>query len=241
MVKEIKIEHIKKFIEYNYAKKLSTKTIKNAVTLLGKMFNYFLEKRYIDESPYNGILNLKNDRPKTIRILNEQEIECILQLAENINPDLFYMIKIILSTGMKKAEILALKCIDINFQNKKIFINHTLYEGKLLIPTSRTVIREINMPINLIADFKKLVKGKKHEDFLFTNKRLNLNTNDNRVRQHFSQIMNQIELNEFKFNDLRHTYAYMALQNGISIDHLHKRLGDYSIQATMDKYRDFIQ
>jgi len=25
-----------------------------------------------------------------------------------------------------------------------------------------------------------------------------------------------------------------------SIDYLHKQLGDYSIQATMDKYRDFI-
>ena len=48
--------------------------------------------------------------------------------------------------------------------------------------------------------------------------------------------MKQMSLNEVRFHDLRHTYAVLALQNGIVIKTVSASLGHYSVAFTMDKY-----
>lgn len=237
---EITCEDIQEFVRLKQSEKLSDKTIKNCLTLISKMFNYFKEQRFIQDNPYNGIINIRLQSQSNIRVLKNKEDRILIARAKLKYPELYPLIQIALSTGLKKAEILALKVHDIDFKNEKINIDKTIYEGKILKPKTKTIIRQVNLPDNLISLFKDMIKKKKNTDLIFTSKRLNLLTFDNRIREDFAALVKQLSLQRITFNELRHTYAYNALQKGMSIDSLHKQLGDYLLQATMDKYKDFI-
>ena len=239
-IKDINFKDIQNFIELKHKEKLSEKTIKNTLALLGKMFSYFKEQGFIKKNPYNGIINIKVKKTESIKILSKEEIESLFDLAKRKYPYLFLFILVEISTGLKKSEILCLTKEDVDLKNRKININKTIYEGQILQARNDRVLREIDIPEELLILFNELLKNNKNIDYIFKNKRLNMLTLDNRIRQHFRELAKQLGLYDFKFNDLRHTYACNALQQGMSIDYLHKQLGDYSIQATMDKYRDFI-
>jgi integrase len=240
-LKNITQQHIKDFIELKLNEKVSPKNIRNCVTLLGTMFNKFVEWELISHSPYNGIINVKFQKEHNIRILNEAEIKAILEKAKNNSEILYQMILLTLYTGLKRSEIFALKKGDINFKNRKINVNKTLYSGRIIESRAKTAIRQVDVPECLILELKKAVKNKQDNDFIFYNQTLSYYTQDKRLRSTFANIVKSLKLDKLTFNALLHTYAYNALHQGMSIDYLHKQLGDYSIQATMDKYRDFIQ
>ena len=98
--------------------------------------------------------------------------------------------------------------------------------------------------VDILGDISKglleITKDIKEEDYIFQNNFSSPIVMDKKLRKAFVNILKELNLPIITFNDLRHTYAYNALQSGMSIDYLHKQLGDYSIQATMDRYRDFI-
>ena len=204
------------------------------------MFNKFKEWGFVTDSPYSGIINVNFSRESNIRVLTETEVKSILKKARSYYPKLYYLILLVISTGLKKAEIQALKKEDIDIKNRKISINKTLVDNELLIPRSKTTIRQVDISENIVPELKKAVKSKQENDFIFYDKTKSSHTQNKQIRKHFKTLLNQLNIERLTFDELRHTYAYNALQRGISIDYLHKQLGDYSIQATMDRYRNFI-
>ncbi len=239
-INDITHQDIKKFIELKLIEKISDKNIRNCVTLFGTMFNKFIEWGMVTSSPYNGIINVNKPKKQKIRVLNESEIEFMFKTAQNQSPILYRFILITLDTGLKRAEIFALKKEDIDFKNRKISIDKTLYMGKVIMSRVKTTIRQVDIPEDIIPELKQAVKNKQKDDFIFYDTKLSFYTQDKRLRAIFASIAKQLNLEKFAFDELRHTYAYNALKQGLSIDYIHKQLGYYSIQATMDKYRQFI-
>ena len=239
-IKSITQEHIKEFIELKLKEGLQNKRINSCLTLFGNMFNKFKEWEFISDSPYNGIINVKFSREVKIQVLNNYETDILLKTAKTFYPKLYLFVLLILSSGIKKSELLALKKQDINLKNLKINVNKTMFANKIIIPKVKTIIRHVDIPKNIVPEVKKAIKGKTDDDFVLYDRSLSWFTQDRQMRIDFSKLVKQLKLPYITFNDLRHTYAYDALQNGISIDYLHKHLGDYSIQSTMDKYREFI-
>lgn len=233
-------QDIKNFIGVKLQEKLSDKNIRNCVTLLGTMFNKFIEWGLILESPYNGIINVKARIKPNIKVLKETEVNHLLKILKTNCRNTFIITLLILSTGLKKVEILGLKKQDIDLKNQKISINKTLFEGKILPLRTKTAIRQVDIPENIIPELKKSIRNKQSDDFIFYDMSTSYYTQDKCMRHQFRIALNQLNIDQFKFDNLRHTFAYNALQRGMSIDYLHKQLGDYSIQATMDRYRDFI-
>ncbi|NLE63850.1 MAG: site-specific integrase [Bacteroidales bacterium] len=239
-IKNITQNKIKEFIELKQKENLSTRRIRNCVTLFGNMFNKFKEWEFISDSPYSGIINVKFTRENNIRVLSKTEVNFLLKKSKTKYPKLYQIILLALLTGMKRAEILALTIEDIDLKNRKININKTIFEGEILIPRFKATFRQVDIPENLVPKLKKIIEKKKHDDFIFYDKSVSWFTQDKYIRINFTKFIKDLGLERITFNELRHTYAYRILQDGMSIDYLHKQLGDYSIQATMDKYRDFI-
>ena len=82
------------------------------------------------------------------------------------------------------------------------------------------------------------LKAKKtfKDDFLFYNPALCYSTQDKHNIKYLREAFLKIGVQKVSFNNLRHTFAYNFLKSGGTIEQLYKQLGDYSIQATMDKY-----
>lgn len=179
---EITTKDIKEFIEEKQ-RKLSPKTISNAVTLLGSILKKFYEQGYIKQNPYYGIKNSKVAGQRDKRALSAQEIKSLLEKAEKYS-QLHFMIKLCLKTGMKKSEILVLGEDDI--QKDKIIINKTFYEGHILAHKNPW---EVELPFNFkISQIR--------------NQRLSTITFDNRLRQQFKEITESINIYGLRFDDL---------------------------------------
>lgn len=236
MLAEISNDDIKAFVELKQQQNLKNKRLRNCVTLLGSMFEKFKEWNFVEKSPYYGIKNIQYSKVQKVYVLDNVEVDNILEKTKLKSSKLYLFVLLILSTGLKKSEIFPLKKEDINFRNNKIIINKTLCEGTFL-PSK---IREADIPSEIIYKLEKIMKRKRKDDYIFYDKRFSSFTIDQRLRRMFVIILKELNLPCIGFNDLRHTYAYNALQSGMSIEYLHKQLGDYSIQATMDRYRDFI-
>ena len=239
-LKNITQNNIKDFIELKQKQNLSNRRVRNCVTLFGNMFNKFKEWGFVLDSPYNGIINVKFSKEMKIRVLNESEVDFILKASKSNSLNLYHFILLGLSAGLKKAEIFALTKEDIDLKIKKININKTLFEGEIILPKSKTNFRKVDIFENIIPDLKQALKNKQENDFIFYDTRSSFFTQEKKIRYEFNKILKVLNLEKFTFNELRHTYAYNAVIQGMSIDYLHKQLGDYSIQATMDKYRNFI-
>lgn len=239
-LKNIIKKDIEQFIELNNKERMSHKRLHKCISLFGFMFKKFTEWKFLSESPYNGITNIKFPKNNKIQVLTDIEIDNLLRGAGADFPELYLPILLILTTGIKKSELLALKKEDFDPENLKINVCKTIFEGKILEHKFKTAIRQVDIPESIAPKLYEVLKNKSGNDFVFYDTSLSWFTQDRRMRVEFSKLVKQLKLPRITFNELRHTYAYRSLQNGMSIDYLHKQLGDYSIQATMDRYREFI-
>ncbi|MDH5670250.1 MAG: site-specific integrase, partial [Nitrospira sp.] len=119
-----------------------------------------------------------------------------------------------LHTGMRQGEILALQWSDVDF-----------YRGTLVVMTSKNRERR-TIPLNhVVYDLlsrKRVAGGKDGQVF---------NTgcgNDLKARylvRTFTKVRNQAGLTDFRFHDLRHTFASRLVQKGIDLYRVQLLLG----------------
>lgn len=239
-LENISIDKIKDFIRNNEKRGLNPKLTKDTVTLLAQILRYFENKGFIEKIVNFQVKNIHKPENQSVRALSELNVSKMLEISRKEFKELYPILMMIIYAGLKRSEILALKKEDIDLKNNKIHINKTFYQGELLPIKCRSAYRTIKLPNQLKAMVKKLSKDKNPEELIFLNSKYTTIGNDKRIRRKFETLKHKLGLDKFKFDDLRHTYAYSALQSGMSIDYLHKQLGGYSIQATMDRYIDFI-
>lgn len=56
------------------------------------------------------------------------------------------------------------------------------------------------------------------------------------IYSHFKRVVSLMGLPEIRFHDLRHTFATLALQNGVDYKTLSAALGHATVAFTMDRY-----
>jgi len=106
------------------------------------------------------------------------------------------LVMIALTTGMRIAEIFALKWSDILYREQLIAVRSKLKGGKM---------RYAPMPLELAAEIKHFpaVLG---EDRIFPPKR-GAKGERQRVERSFETILRMAGISDFRFHDLRHTFA----------------------------------
>ena len=188
-----------------------------------------------------------------MRPLEDEEVAVFLKLAKE---DLLYpLYYIALFTGMRQSELMGLTWDCINFRKGTIHITKQLlrinafqHKGEYHFVPTKTNKQRIIEPAYQVMEMLREVQKRQTEwkeqcgdawkgedDLVFTNPDGTHLSNSN-VYRHFKRIMKQMSLNEVRFHDLRHTYAVLALQNGIVIKTVSASLGHYSVAFTMDKY-----
>jgi integrase len=154
-------------------------------------------------------------------------------------------------TGMRKGEILGLMWDDIDFEEKTLTINKTLYkttrDGFLLQePKTANSIRTIYIDDDIIRVLKKqkvkqnLEKLKfggvyKEHNMVFAQETGEY-VNPGGVNGLFTRFIEQSGLPRIRFHDLRHTHATILLQMGVNPKIVAERLGHSSVQITLDTY-----
>jgi len=206
MIEKFKTERIKE---------VSPATVNRSLACLKSMFNKGIQWGKVEENPFKAVKLLKENN-KRLRYLEKEEIIRLLsRCSKCIRP----MVVIALNTGMRKGEILGLKWQDIDFKQGIIYLYNTKNGER----------REI--PINEMAK-TALIRTLKHPDspYVFCNK------NGNPIgdfRKSFFTALKKSGIINFRFHDLRHTFASQLVMAGIDLNTVRELLGHKSLEMTL--------
>ena len=159
-------------------------------------------------------------------------------------------------TGMRKGEIIALHWDDIDFEEKTISINKTLYKIKdrflLQEPKTLNSVRTIYIDDDIVSVLKRqrvkqnieklraggcVQDGGLYQDsnLVFAQENGSF-IHPTSVNALFLQYIRQTDIPRIRFHDLRHTHATILLQMGVNPKVVSERLGHSSVKITLDVY-----
>ncbi len=210
-------------LQSHYIQKgLAKATINKYLTIVKHSFTKAYEWEMIPEQSLKKIRKVKPLRGenKRLRFLSQDEIQALLNSCE---PHLYPIVFTALNTGMRKSEILNLKWQQIDLKHGFI----------LLEKTKNGERREIPMNEPLKQMFRELFTDRKLDtEYVFANPKTGRPyTKD--LKRSFHTACRKAGIRDFKFHDLRHTFASQLVMNGVDLKTVQELLGHKDIKMTL--------
>ena len=145
-----------------------------------------------------------------------------------------------LTTGMRRGEILGLKWSDLNMQTGDLHITQQVVKvnGKTMVSTLKTkssirTIRLAKEMVELLTEMKQTAES----EWMFPSPvKENAPRDPSAVYRRFQLILEGANCKKVRFHDLRHTFATMAIENGMDVKTLSAMIGHVSAETTLDIY-----
>lgn len=196
-------------------KDVAPATVNRELACLKCMYNKAITWGKADDNPVRKV-KLFRENNQRLRYLEKEEIK---KLLDNAAPHLRPILIVALFTGMRKSEILGLQWKDINFEQGIIY----------LLQTKNGERREV-----LMSDIVKraLIAVPKHPDgpYIFCNENGKPYT---KVTKSFDTTLKKCGIINFRFHDLRHTFASQLVMSGVDIKTVQELMGHKSIEMTL--------
>ena len=197
-------------------KQISKSTVNRELSVLRRIFNLGIKWGRISNNPVKGVDFFKEPSGRTRYLMQEE----ITRLVSNCYGNIRNIVKVALLTGMRKEEILGLRWGNIDFENNLIILDKTKNGEVRQIPCAREV-REI---------LWQLSTGKRNDEFVFV-KSDGKRFRD--IRTQFKTALRRAGIEEFRFHDLRHTFASQLVMSGADLLVVKSLLGHKDISMTM--------
>lgn len=202
-----------------------------------------VDEGIITQNPARKIvIKGKTPRPKKAKFLNQFEVQALLKelnLAEDINWDWFILL--VIKTGLRFSEALALTPSDFDFSKQKIIISKTWdyknANGSFQPTKNESSKRKIQIDWQLAMQFSQLIRIKEQDKPIFIKSRVFNSTINNRLKV----LCNRSNIPVITVHSLRHTHASLLLFAGVSIASVANRLGHSSMTTTQETYLHVIQ
>ena len=142
-------------------------------------------------------------------------------------------------TGLRRGELLGLKWTDIDLDRGVLKIQRAIsrQNGKIAEAPLKTKNAYRTLPLS--ADAISVLmqqRGKTgNSEWVFPSPTGGPMSPDS-VLHMLQRVLKRAELPRIRFHDLRHTFATMALQNGVDVKTVSSMLGHYSAGFTLDTY-----
>ena len=178
-------------------------------------------------------------KAREMQVLTREEIQRFLIQAKA--EGYFELFLLELTTGLRRGELLALQWDDLNLETGELQVTKQVYRTKedgLLIsqPKTKSSIRTVSLPpplLNILKEYREGVNSR----WMFPSPVKEDSPLDPayiRTRLHF--ILEHAQCKQIRFHDLRHTFATLALQNGVDVKTVSGMLGHFSAGFTLDTY-----
>ena len=219
-------------------KALSNTFVRRIHAVLQAALKQAVKERLI---PYNPCENCRippKDK-KEMTILPPEKIGRYLQEAEKYGVLPMFFLE--LSSGLRRGELLALQWEDLNVKERILTVNKqvTRMEGELDVtePKTKNSVRTVALSqqaVDLLVQEHEQHPG---NPILFPSPRTGGYWSPDAVSRINRKLLKNAGIEEHvRFHDLRHTFATMALQNGMDVKTLSAMLGHVSAATTLDIY-----
>ena len=216
---------------------LSPKTVRSIHMVLHSALEQAVKEGLIKKNPTDGCNPPKLER-KEMKVIQPEQIGAYLQAAANRNVlPMFYLE---LTSGLRRGELLALLWTDLDLEKKSISVCKSVRgsqgELKVSAPKTRHSIRTVVIPrqtVDLLIQQHNL-----HPDnpYMFPSPVTGTMYHPDAAGRIHRKLLKEAGIEPVRFHDLRHTFATLALQNGVDIKTLSGMLGHYSSGFTLDTY-----
>lgn len=238
----------------------SYSTIKKDYNAINAALRFAVERDYLYKNPCNSVsLPKQIKREKSdIEHFTDSEVDLIVKSAiykystGRYKYKHGYAIILLLNTGMRVGELLALKWHNVDFESKQIYIEETRGQIKDRTSEERKYI-SVDRSTKTQSSCRYLPINAKAEESLIYFKSLGYNNayvmanSDKGVityRNLFRVLSNILEANNIihgSLHTLRHTFATKLFKNGVDIKVISELLGHSDISITYNIYTHVIK
>lgn len=196
-----------------------------------------VSENLITRNPSLGC-KLPPKKGREMQVLTPAEIGRFLARAKEEGYYELFLLE--LSTGMRRGEILGLKWSDLNLTDGSLRIAREVVPagGKIVIqpPKTKNSIRTVVLPPYMVAILAEMKKSKTCEWIFPSPVKQGEPRNPTAIHRRFKLILERSGCKNIRFHDLRHTFATMALENGMNVKVLSDMIGHISAETTLNIY-----
>jgi integrase len=188
-------------------------SVNRELALLKHMYSKAIEWGKVKETPVKKVKLLKGE-VKRVRFLLPDEIQRLLSnCADHLKP----IVTMALHTGMRKGELLTLKWDQINFDQGIISLMDTKNHERRDIPVNETAKGALE-------------SVERKGEHVFCNGDGHTFAN---VRRSFDTAVRKSGITDFRFHDLRHTFASNLVMEGVDIMTVKELMGHKDLTMTI--------
>lgn len=196
-------------------------TINRELSCLKAMFNKAIKWGRAFDNPVSQVKMFKENNEKMMVLSSKHEAKMLEEIRRlKKSEHLEEIVVTALNTGLRKRELLDLTWGQVNFSDRYL----------LITKTKNGEIRKIPMNKVLTETLHKLKNNGPNVDYVFPNKNGKPYTD---VKTSFKRICKEIGIPEFRFHDLRHTFATRLVMAGVDLATVKELLGHKDIKMTM--------
>lgn len=216
-------------------KGLSAKTVRNMNQVISSAMNLAIDQKLIATNPTDGCALPKLEH-KEMKTLSAEQLAVLLREARERGVFELYYIE--LATGLRRGELLGLKWEDIDLEGGTIQVRRQIarIDGEVVEAPLKT--KNSYRSVSIRQDAVELLREqrrKTNSQYVFPSPTGDPISPDS-VLHMLHRVLKRAGLPKIRFYDMRHTFATVALQNGVDIKTVSRMLGHYSAGFTLDTY-----
>jgi integrase len=209
--------------------------------LLHKILNDAVEDGLIRSNPAARVRPPKSPQ-KELNPWGPDEVATLIQGARRWNQPYGALFILLIGTGLRVGEALALRWRDVDLASRVVQVRRTvtLLKGRVHFhePKTRHGIRDVALPefaARALEDLRALRPPRSPDDLIFVNAAGRLPTRAN-IRSSLLRLLRRLDLPAVRVHDFRHFHASILFRQGVDPKTVQRRMGHHSAAFTLDFY-----
>ncbi len=228
-------------------KQYSHSTVNALSVSFKKCLQFAVEEGLLKKNPHEGVELHKLRPPKKIEAYSLADHKKIVEYTRS-GGQLYWVYYLLISTGMRFGEAVALTWDDVDLKQKTIRINKTsveLHGSPCIQQHTKTAAgtRTISIPESVVRFLKDVRKSLdpdlNYRNLVIPNTRYSIQTSANTNRR-WRRVCAILDIPYQGVHSLRHTWATRALEKGIDVKTVSDMLGHKNVITTMNIYQDVL-
>ena len=217
-------------------KGLSAKTVRNIHQILSSALKLAQEQRLILTNPAEGCALPRVEHQEMKTLTTVQLASFFREARESGVFELYYLE---LATGLRRGELLGLKWEDIDLERGDLRVRRQVsrINGEVVEAPLKTknAYRTLPLAEDTVSVLREQRRKVGNSPWVFPSPNGGPISPDS-VLHMLHRVLKRAGLPKVRFHDLRHTFATLALQNGVDVKTVSGMLGHFSAGFTLDTY-----
>ncbi|MCI9585761.1 MAG: site-specific integrase [Bacilli bacterium] len=234
----------------NKGKPYAENSLHSVYKFIHKIFEYFKnDLNLIDVNPFSNVPNKPKLKINQKSYLDKEDIILIKEHLKAENIRFHTLITLIMDTGMRREEALALRYSDINFNTRILSISRALVKsrltGKYIVKSVKTESSNRNMyltayALELVQNYRNFKEKSGmvvlDDDYIFTRWEENEFLDPSHFTSEWKKFIDKLPIENIPLKNLRDSHASFFGSIGAPLKDIQNRMGHSKSETTINIY-----